>query len=380
MALDQNAQYPVGTIGPNVNYPEGEAVNSSAPGALNGYPWEKEAINDLLGFQQALLRAGGIAASGSADTAILSQYVKMISEIAAGRAVNYDDVGAVNAYALNVQPNQQAPDSLFDGLTVKYLPANTNTGASTANAFGTGVVNIKLQGGVTNPQASRIITGEECTLIYRTTPSAHWELATVRSIVNEFGLGASGTVVPDLADFATITNPSGFYRTFGAGTGSPTPNGPPTSGNNQMSAYVTNINGIVHYLVKENAPVADNQRLHIGNTQAGSVVWTEVPTEFVFTSQQSKATNGYQQLPGGLILQWGLATSIPNNGEKTITFPIAFPNAALNVVATLQQPNFVTGGWIIFIDTIAAANFVIGCDDVSSTAGTPNAYWYAIGH
>ena len=212
------------------------------------------------------------------------------------------------------------------------------------------------------------------------TPSANWTLADATELTKQFGIGASGSVVPILADFNVITNPSGFYKCFGAGTGTPTPNGPPTSGNNQMSAYVTNINGITHYIVKENDATAVSQRLHIGNTHSGAVNWVEVPTEYVFTNQQSKVTNGYQQLPGGLILQWGLATAIPNNGEKTITFPIAFPNVALNVVATLQQPNFVTGGWIIFIDTIAAANFVIGCDDVSSTAGTPNAYWYAIGH
>lgn len=44
---------------------------------------------------------------------------------------------------------------------------------------------------------------------------------------------------------------------------------------------------------------------------------------------QSISTNGYQILPGGLILQWG-ASQTP----QQITFPIEFPTACLAVFAT----------------------------------------------
>jgi hypothetical protein len=47
---------------------------------------------------------------------------------------------------------------------------------------------------------------------------------------------------------------------------------------------------------------------------------------------QSKNTNGYQRLPGGIILQWGSALSIPNN--TGFAFPIAFPTARLSLVIT----------------------------------------------
>ena len=82
MALDQNATYPVGTTGPSADYPEGKAINSTAPGALDGFPWEKEGINDKFGMQQALLRSGSLSASGVADTALVSEYVQMFVEIA----------------------------------------------------------------------------------------------------------------------------------------------------------------------------------------------------------------------------------------------------------------------------------------------------------
>ena len=46
----------------------------------------------------------------------------------------------------------------------------------------------------------------------------------------------------------------------------------------------------------------------------------------------SFATPGYQKLPSGLILQWGLTTMSTNTlGQGTINFPVTFPNATLNL-------------------------------------------------
>lgn len=49
-------------------------------------------------------------------------------------------------------------------------------------------------------------------------------------------------------------------------------------------------------------------------------------------SNQSLTSNGYQKLPGGLIIQWGSATQIPANGTITITLPIPFTTTFLHVV------------------------------------------------
>lgn len=46
---------------------------------------------------------------------------------------------------------------------------------------------------------------------------------------------------------------------------------------------------------------------------------------------KSLSGNGYQKLPGGLILQWGRG-QYPNAGWYTTTFPIAFPNACLTPI------------------------------------------------
>ncbi len=73
-------------------------------------------------------------------------------------------------------------------------------------------------------------------------------------------------------------------------------------------------------------------------------------------ANQSLAPNGYQRLPGGLIIQWGVLR-VGNIGIDyfgTISFPIAFPNRTNHVYATLYSFNetafdasvAVTGHWL----------------------------------
>ena len=63
-------------------------------------------------------------------------------------------------------------------------------------------------------------------------------------------------------------------------------------------------------------------------------------------SNQALSTNGYQKLPGGLILQWGTDTAdhmASSSGGTTTpvttTFPVAFPTACLNVSMTTRNPS-----------------------------------------
>ena len=51
----------------------------------------------------------------------------------------------------------------------------------------------------------------------------------------------------------------------------------------------------------------------------------------------SKAANGYMKLANGMILQWGYRQG--TDQLKNVTFPIAFPNACLSVVGTVDYNN-----------------------------------------
>lgn len=65
----------------------------------------------------------------------------------------------------------------------------------------------------------------------------------------------------------------------------------------------------------------------------------DIATAFTAAGLQSLGTNGYQQLPGGLILQWGRTASIAGDSSTIITFPITFPS----VVAVAHATPLVAG-------------------------------------
>lgn len=67
----------------------------------------------------------------------------------------------------------------------------------------------------------------------------------------------------------------------------------------------------------------------------------------------SLSSNGYQKLPSGLIIQWAqYATDA--NGNANTTFPIAFPNAAYQVVIT---PTAVNGNVVAVYSALTTTGF-----------------------
>ena len=65
MAINPEAEYS-GKITPSSpEYPYGAARNITTPGDGTGTPWESALVNDLFGWQQALLGAVGKVPSGS---------------------------------------------------------------------------------------------------------------------------------------------------------------------------------------------------------------------------------------------------------------------------------------------------------------------------
>lgn len=101
-------------------------------------------------------------------------------------------------------------------------------------------------------------------------------------------------------------------------------------------------------------------------------------SDFVKYVNFTKATN-YEILPDGRILQWGFADALPTRTTTTITFPIAFPNGALQMLASLGtsltlSENRVGCGAACISNTqgniALPANF----------GGTIGVTWLAIGH
>lgn len=102
--------------------------------------------------------------------------------------------------------------------------------------------------------------------------------------------------------------------------------------------------------------------------------WKQVSGQIGFGS--SLAANGYQKLPSGLIVQWGLYTTAGTTNSAAISYPIAFPNNVLNVVATHESS--VSGSiYAVATNTQTASSFKL-----IASGGSGGAYvrWIAIGY
>ena len=93
MAINPETLYP-GKIAPSSpEYPYGEARNITVPGDGKGTPWEAALVNDVFGFQQAMLSASEIVPSGNPDKVGASQYLDALRAVASSRATaSFDTV------------------------------------------------------------------------------------------------------------------------------------------------------------------------------------------------------------------------------------------------------------------------------------------------
>lgn len=93
----------------------------------------------------------------------------------------------------------------------------------------------------------------------------------------------------------------------------------------------------------------------------------------------SKTTNGYQKLPSGLILQWGITGLINAATNIDITFPVAFPFALASLVT-----NYVSYSGDTAAQQICSQvrNNTLTTFTLRNLSATVNAqfYWYAIGY
>ena len=104
------------------------------------------------------------------------------------------------------------------------------------------------------------------------------------------------------------------------------------------------------------ATLYGNTVWHAGNDGFGSGLDADklrgLPADFT----SSKATNGYQKLPSGLIIQW--RTIYANTGNNTVAFPIAFPNACFVVTGSPEDNNSGAEGNDVWRN-LTTTNFVL---------------------
>ena len=130
------------------------------------------------------------------------------------------------------------------------------------------------------------------------------------------------------------------------------------------------------------------------NNDANRNITLDITTDFVMLRYSSTAaywivisssfnnfanskTNGYTFLPNGLIFQWGISSSISPNSGSNITFPIAFPNAALNANCNATGlPDDTSNVWS-YTRSLSVGGFRLSN---GSDATTSLFFWQAIGY
>lgn len=96
MAIRPNNEYPDATTEPDSDYPYGGARNVVSPGDGTGTPWEAKLINDVFGFQQALLEQADISPNNLPETASVSQYLEALKVIFGDR--QYQELDLISGF------------------------------------------------------------------------------------------------------------------------------------------------------------------------------------------------------------------------------------------------------------------------------------------
>lgn len=95
-------------------------------------------------------------------------------------------------------------------------------------------------------------------------------------------------------------------------------------------------------------------------------------------ANQSLLTNGYQKLPGGLIMQWGQA-NLAAGTNTTVTLPIAYPTAHLHISGSAVD-NLIGGQECVEFLSLTTANFQTASVSGSGEAVASRIKYISIGY
>lgn len=112
---------------------------------------------------------------------------------------------------------------------------------------------------------------------------------------------------------------------------------------------------------------------------SNGTTWASSALSSLSVFDKSLSSNGYQKLPGGLIMQWCVGTASSAETSQTVNFPITFPNATLSVQVTTY-----TGGsgadrmcQVISFSTSSTSIYLNG---IGGAGGDITPYVFAIGY
>lgn len=191
--------FPGQSVAPNAEYPGGSGRNIVTSGDGTGTPWDRIILNDFLGAHQGAVTSTGQNISDVNETALVSQFVQALATYAAASQF-YTDTGAADVYVLTVIGAMFAPPAYVDGMLVRSIVANTNTGGATIDVAGIGVVPLFVDG--VAAVAGDIEAGKRFTAVFDAA-NVRFDIPVVAAtggggnlfdVINELTLNAGTTV------------------------------------------------------------------------------------------------------------------------------------------------------------------------------------------
>lgn len=241
-----------------------------------------------------------------------------------------------------------------------------NTGAATINNAGI----VKLSNSIDSDSETEAATSKAVQATYNLVTATN---KTVELLTNKL------KTTPFLSDFASFDIENGTYHALGADSAIPSLNCPPDSYNAVLTVTVRNRGDVVHFEASETNAYAPRKWVGEYYNQSEGVIWTKVITASDY--QCSLATNGWQKLPSGLVIQWGQA--LPSNGLSDVKFPIAFANRPFNVTFGYRESTYPTYAQSIAIEDKSLTNTGFRCRTMNATTPVVNSasafFWRAEG-
>lgn len=124
--------------------------------------------------------------------------------------------------------------------------------------------------------------------------------------------------------------------------------------------------------------LATSAEVQAGTDTVRAVTPAGLKSAFTGAGLQSLGGNGWQKLPGGVIVQWGSFT--PTGGSQTISLPLAFPTA-FSVLSVTPTPNNVdTSYFFVAGQRVSLSTFKVVLRISNGTATPDRVDWIAIGY
>lgn len=206
------------------------------------------------------------------------------------------DSGVTNAYVLNFTANFT---SYTDGIVIYWIPSNTNTGPSTINVNGLGVVSIVNQNG-TALSSSQLVANQVATIMYKGGQFLLISSGIAPSVV-------SGSFVPNWTGFGVPPTGNIFYQKIGGLVIAQCDAAGMTGTSNSTAMTITNLPAILRPQTDANPRglciVTDSGASAVGafsfGATPGQVIFykgTAPPNPAGFTAAGSKGLSPYQTL------------------------------------------------------------------------------------